>query len=134
MTPQHAERRGRTQVGSLLGRSQRKGRPVFRHSGRRSGQAKGCRLRHDCRGPEATRAETIALHRLAKLGTSPQGFTPMGGELVCGRHSIGSAGGFVARAGRQGRSMSQPAEQPEPCNQSREGDRVKHRLLFGART
>jgi hypothetical protein len=113
MTPQHAEQRGGTQVAHDFGRSQEKGRPVSRHSGRRSGQAKGYRLRHDCRGPEATRDETIAVHRRGKLGTSPQGFTPMGGGLVCGRHSIGSAGGFVARARRQGRSMSQTAEQPE---------------------
>src|ERR1700730_5983557 len=98
---------------TVLGGASEKAAPSPATAEGGAARQKGCRLRHDCRAPEATTAETIAVHRRAKLGTSPQGFTPMGGELVCGRHSIGSAGGFVARAGRQGRSMSQPAEQPE---------------------
>lgn len=69
-------------IGDGFGGPTKKGRPVSRASGRWSGQANGCRLRHDCRGPEATRAETIALHRRAKLGTSLRGFTPMGGGMV----------------------------------------------------
>ena len=60
-------------IGDGFGGPTKKGRSVPEVGGRRSGQAKRvCRLRHDCRGPEATRAETIAVHRWAKLGTSPQ--------------------------------------------------------------
>jgi hypothetical protein len=56
-------------IGEGFGGPTKKGRPLSRHSGRRSGQAKRVRrLQHDCRGPEATRAETTAPTQAREIG------------------------------------------------------------------